>query len=149
MLAFSILAAGSRLAFAQQCTGFPWTVTAVPAGGKSVSVGICGLFAGCRPHDPRFTVRGSEIRVYLTQAELPDCICLAVEDNFRQTVLVSPVEPGTYTVRVVDVSCGVSTDAGSADLVFGASTAIPTVGRGGLAALAVLTALAAVALLRS
>ena len=68
---------------AQTCTGFPWTVTAASEGGGStVRVSICGTAAGCEPHNPQAIVSGSEIRVYVTQAELPDCMCVAVVDPF-------------------------------------------------------------------
>ena len=145
----AVLAAHSAIAAAQQCAGFPWTVTANPAGDKSVSVGICGTSSGCLPHDPRFVVSGSEIRVFLTEAETPGCQCLADPSTFRQNVVVSPVEPGTYTVNVVRIDCGVQTDAGSTDLVFAASSAIPTLDRGALAALALSSAIVAIRLLRT
>jgi hypothetical protein len=121
-------------------------VTATPYGGDSVAVRICGTFAGCRPHNPQFSVVGSEIRVTLTQAELPDCICLGVNDTFEQAVVVHPVTPGAYTVSVTDVDCGQPLAAGSTDFVFGAASAIPALNAAAAAAFAFL--LAAVAVLR-
>jgi hypothetical protein len=69
-------------------------------------------------------------------------------DEFQQTVIVSPVEPGAYTVNVVLVSCGEQIPAGSTDFVFGAASAIPTLDARGAAALALLMAAVAVWRLR-
>lgn len=128
------------------CEGFPWTVTAVPAGGSSVAVTICGTAVGCEPHDPQFTVSGSEIHISLTQAELPDCQCVAVVDPFQQTVLVHPVVPGEYTISVTVISCGERIPAGSANFVLGVASVIPDLGLAARVALALL--LVAVAVLR-
>ena len=131
------------------CSGFPWTVTATPYGADSVAVRVCGTFAGCRPHDPQFSVSGSEIGITLTQAELPDCMCLGVVDTFEQAIIVHPVAPGAYTVRVTAVSCGQPLAAGSTDLVFGAASAIPTLNSAATLAFALLLGTAAVYRLRS
>jgi hypothetical protein len=144
-----VLATVSADAGAQPCSGFPWTVSAVPAGGRSVAVGICGTSSGCQPHNPQFTVLGSEIRVSLTEGETPGCQCLADPVTFRRNVIVSPVEPGNYTVRVVRIDCGVQSDAGTTTLDFPASSAIPALDRRGIAALALLTALAAIRALQA
>jgi hypothetical protein len=141
-------AGSSTPAVAQECSGFPWTVTATPAGGKSVSIGVCGTYAGCHPHNPRFAVEGGEILVYLTQAELSECICLAVVGDFRQNIMVSPVDPGDYTVKVVDLNCGEQLNAGQTTLALPASSAIPVLDRRGAAALVVLTALTALGVLK-
>jgi hypothetical protein len=130
------------------CSGFPWTVTATPFGADSVAVRICGTAAGCEPHNPQFSISGSEIHVTLTQAELPDCQCLAVVDPFQQTVLVHPVAPGNYTIDVTTISCGERTPAGSANFVFGAASAIPALGPASAAALALLLAVVAILRLR-
>ena len=131
------------------CSGFPWTVTATPYGADSVAVRVCGTFAGCRPHDPQFSVSGSEIGITLTQAELPDCMCLGVVDTFEQAIIVHPVASGAYTVRVTAVSCGQPLAAGSTDFMFGAASAIPTLNSAAAVAFALLLPAAAVFRLRS
>ena len=147
--ALAILFLSAAPVLSQECSGFPWTVTAAPAGGRTVSVSICGSFAGCRPHNPQFAVNGSQIVVSLTQAEPPDCLCIAVDGTFRENVLVSPVDPGIYAVNVVQINCAVRTDAGSTTVTFAPSAAIPLLNRRALAAVAVLIALISVRLLRS
>ena len=131
------------------CSGFPWTVTATPYGGDSVAIRVCGTFAGCRPHNPQFSISGSEIRIALTQAELPDCICLGVTGTFEQAIVVHPLPPGNYSVAVTMISCGEPTPAGSGSFAFGAASAIPALGPIPAAALALLLAAAALVRLRS
>lgn len=131
------------------CSGFPWTVTATPYGADAVAIRICGTYSGCEPHDPQFTVSGSEIRITLTQAELPDCLCVAITDPFEQVVIVHPVVPGAYTVRVTAVSCGQPFAAGNTDFAFGAASAIPTLSSAAVVTFALLLAAAAVFRLRS
>jgi hypothetical protein len=83
----------STASSAQNC-GFPWTLTVTPAGGQIVVVSVCGFFAGCRPHNPRFTVSGSQINITLQSSEPPDrCQCIAVEDTFRERVVVRRLRP--------------------------------------------------------
>jgi hypothetical protein len=141
VVACSVLSKGDLAA--QDCSRFTWSVSAAPAGGRSVAVSVCGMFAGCRPHNPQSTVDGSVIRVYLTQAELPLCMCIAVVDTFQITAIVPDVPPGDYTIEVIRVSCGEQEVAGTGTFAAG-SASIPTLDQWGLAALVVLLAGAAV-----
>jgi hypothetical protein len=132
---------------AQNC-GFPWMITVTPSGRQTVAVNICGTYAGCHPHNPQFTIAGSEIKVTLTGAELPDCICIAVQGTFSQTVLVHPVAPGDYTVTATLISCGQPIAAGATSFTFDAASAIPALDAQGIAAFVVLIAIAAMWRLR-
>ena len=134
-----LLSAVTTTSSAQNC-GFPWTVTATPAGAETVAITVCGFYAGCRPHDPQFTILGSQhIRLTLQSSEPPDrCQCLAVEGTFEQVFLVHPLSPGTYDVTATLLSCSAPLDAGSTSFTFDAASAIPALDAYGLAALAVL-----------
>jgi hypothetical protein len=123
---------------AQNC-GFPWTLTAAPAGGQSVAITVCGLYTGCHPHDPQFTIVGSQINLTLQSSEPPDrCQCIAVEGTFQQTFFVHPLTPGTYTVTATLLSCGPPQPSGSTSFTFDATSAIPALDARGLATLAAL-----------
>lgn len=133
---------------AQTC-GFPWTVSTSLAGGSSVAVSICGLYTGCQPHNPHFTVNGSAIDITLQTSEPPNgCQCIAVEGTFQQTVLVQPVPPGSYTVTVTLLSCSAPEIVGSTELTQEASSAIPALDSRGLSALLALLAIAGMSLAR-
>jgi hypothetical protein len=120
---------------AQSC-GFPWTLTASPSGGRGAVTNVCGYFAGCRPHNPQFTVNGDQINITLQSSEPPDrCQCIAVEDTFRQGVFVQPLSPGTYTVTATLLSCGAPLVAGSTTFTLDAASAIPTLDSWGLVGL--------------
>ena len=123
---------------AQSC-GFPWTVTATPAGGQSVAITVCGYYAGCHPHDPQFTILGSHIRLTLQSSEPPDrCQCIAVEGTFQQTFLVHPLTPGDYDVTATLLSCAPPLEAGSTSFTFDATSAIPALDARGLATMTAL-----------
>jgi hypothetical protein len=123
---------------AQNC-GFPWTVTATPAGGQSAAITVCGSYAGCFPHNPQFTIVGSQINLTLQSSEPPDrCQCVAVVGTFQQTFLVHPLVPGTYTVTATLLSCSAPQPSGSTSFTFDATSAIPALDAYGLAALAAL-----------
>lgn len=124
---------------APACSGFPWTVTATQVGAR-VAVNFCGYTVGCEPHKPQSSVVGSDVRVTVTRAELPDCNCVQPSGNFSQTVFVTGVDPGDYTVRVFVVDCGVTTPAGSTNFTMGAVISVPTLDPRGFAALALLLA---------
>lgn len=114
--ALGLIAATTGLA--QDCA-FPWTITVTPAGGQTVAVNVCGSYAGCQPHNPQFTIAGSQINVTLTGAVLPDCICLAVQGTFSETVLVHPLAPGNYTVTATLINCGQPIAAGATSFTQG------------------------------
>ena len=123
---------------AQNC-GFPWTVTARPAGGQTAAIGLCGIYAGCYPHNPQFTIVGSQINLTLQSSEPPDrCQCIAVNGTFQQTFLVRPLTPGTYTVTATLLSCSAPQPLGSTSFTFDAISAIPALDARGLAAMAAL-----------
>ena len=133
-----VFSAATTSSSAQTC-GFPWTVTATPAGGQSVAITVCGYYAGCHPHDPQFTILGSHIRLTLQSSEPPDrCQCIAVEGTFQQTFLVHPLTPGNYDVTATLLSCSAPLEAGSTSFTFEAASAIPVLDARGLAALALL-----------
>src|SRR5437868_6783214 len=100
----ALLAGGAQISSAQTC-GFPWTVTATPAGGDNVAISVCGLYTTCTPHDPRISVTGSLIRVTFTAGELPGCQCVTGDATFRETVTAS-IAPGSYSVVATLVDCG-------------------------------------------
>ena len=133
---------------AQNC-GFPWTLTATPAGGRSVAINVCGFYAGCHPHNPQFTIVGSQINLTLQSSEPPDrCQCIAVVGTFQQLFLVHPLSPGTYTVTATLLSCSAPLPAGSTSFTFDATSAIPALDPRGLIALAVLIVAAGIWQLR-
>lgn len=130
-----ILIAAAAPAGAQECSGFPWTVTATPAA-SGVNVHVCGTALGCHPHAPTATVAGSTIAVTLRQAEPPDCICIQPADPFEQSLLVGNVPPGPYDVVVYSLDCLTSIEMGRSSIVVGEAAAIPTLDTIGLAVLA-------------
>jgi hypothetical protein len=133
---------------AQTC-GFPWTVTATPAGGTSVAVTMCGLYTLCAPHNPQFTVNGSAINITLQTSEPPDsCMCIVTENTFRQTILVQPVPPGTYSVTVTLLSCSAPEVVGSTVFTQEAASTVPVVDPRGVVAFVVLVAIAGISVLR-
>ena len=133
---------------AQTC-GFPWTVTATPAGASSVTVTMCGLYTLCQPHNPQFTVNGSAISITLQTSEPPDgCQCIVGEFTFQQALLVQPVPPGTYTVTVTLLGCSAPEVVGSTVFTQVAASAIPVVDARGLVAAVVLLAIAGIWALR-
>jgi hypothetical protein len=119
----ALLAGGATIASAQSC-GFPWTVTARPAGGDNVAISVCGLYTTCTPHDPRVSVTGSLIRVTFTAGELPGCQCVTGDATFRGTVTAS-VAPASCSVVATLVDCGQPTDVGSATVTLAQSAVIP------------------------
>jgi len=144
IVCLALSSAGTTTSSAQTC-GFPWTVTATPAGGQSVAITVCGSYSGCRPHDPQFTILGSHVRLTLQSSEPPDrCQCIAVDGTFQQTFLVHPLTPGHYDVTATLLSCSAPLDAGSTSFTFDATSAIPALDARGLAALAVLILLVGV-----
>jgi hypothetical protein len=145
LVAASLSAAAAS---AQDCSSFAWSVTAAPVGGGNVAVSVCGRFAGCRPHNPQFAVEGSVIRVFLTQAELPDCSCIAVVDAFQVTTIVPDVAPGEYQLEAVRVRCGQQEVAGTGTLVNGAAS-IPTLDDWGFSVFSLLLAVAAYSRMRA
>jgi exosortase sorting signal-containing protein len=147
LILIALLSAGT--AAADTCSGFPWTVTATAAGGASVGVHVCGTFAGCRPHAPTAVLLGSEIRVTVKQAELPDCICLQPVDDFEVNLIVPAVPPGQYDVVVFDQNCAQTTEFGRTTYSALASATIPTLDAAGLAALTLLICAAGIWRLRS
>jgi hypothetical protein len=133
---------------AQTC-GFPWTLTATPVGGHGALINICGQFSGCTPHNPQFTVSGSEIKITLQSSEPPDrCVCPAVVGTFEESVLVEPLSPGAYTVVATLLSCDAPVVAGSTNFTLEEASAIPTLGSRGLIALVGLIAIAGMWLAR-
>jgi hypothetical protein len=128
---------GGRAASAQTC-GFPWTITVTPIGPQAAAVNLCGSYSGCLPHDPVFTVSGSVINISLTSAEPPGCQCIQAEGTFRQIVLVEPLSAGPYQLNVALIECGQPIPAGSMSFVFSPGSAVPTLSRDGLIALALL-----------
>jgi len=133
---------------AQTC-GFPWTVTATPAGGSSVAVNMCGLYTLCQPHNPQFTVNGSAINITLQTSEPPDrCQCIVTESTFQQALLVRPVPPGTYTVTVTLLSCSAPEVVGSTVFAQDGTSAIPVVDARGAIAFVILIAVAGIVVLR-
>jgi hypothetical protein len=128
---------------AQTCSGFPWTVTAHQSGSQSVSVHICGTGVGCLPSDPRFTVVAGQITVFLTGAQLPDCICGQPQYDFGQTFNVSPVSSGDYAITAIMVNCGQPTTLGTGSVTVDAASAVPTLGPLGAIALTALLGLTA------
>jgi hypothetical protein len=138
----------STTSAAQTC-GFPWTLTAIPAGGSSVVIGVCGYYAGCLPHNPQFTVSGSEINITLQSSVPPDrCQCIAVEDTFHESVVVHSLPPGTYTVTATLLSCGAPLLAGSTSFTQSATSAIPMLDAKGMIALVALVLITGIWLLR-
>jgi hypothetical protein len=134
---------------AQTC-GFPWTVTATPFSGRGVVINICGLFVGCAPHNPQFTVSGSQINITLQSSEPPDrCICLTVQGTFQDTVVIQPLSPGAYTVVATLLSCQAPEVAGSTNFTLDAVSAIPTLDSRGIIALMGLIVIAGMWLIRS
>jgi hypothetical protein len=136
----ALLPAGS--AEAATCSGFPWTVTATSGGGASVLVHVCGTYAGCHPHGPTVSVVGSEIRITLKQAELPDCICIQPNGEFEENIIIPAVPPGDYAVIVSDQDCAQLVEAGRTTYSALAASTIPTLDGRGLAVLALLIAAA-------
>jgi hypothetical protein len=133
---------------AQSC-GFPWTLTVTPAGGGTVLVNICGYFAGCRPHNPQFTLSGSHVNITVQGSEPPDrCTCIAVVGTFQESVLVHPLSPGTYTVTATLLSCDPPLLAGSTVFSLEGTSAIPALDSRGVFALVALLALAGIVILR-
>ena len=123
---------------------FPWTITATPAGASSLAIHFCGIFAGCFPHAPEFSINGPEIRVTYHGGEFPNrCSCLTVVDDFRGTVVVGPIVPGEYTVTVMFENCTVLTELGTGVVRFEPSAAIPGLDYRGLALFALLLAASA------
>ena len=129
-----------------QC-GFPWTITPTDLGGGRVAVQLCGIWVGCFPHAPRFNISGNQIGVTLTAAELPDCICTQAQIDFDQTVIVSAVPAGTYSVAATIVECDQAQSVGTGNVVVSGSppaAAVPALDIRGLVALALLVALVGV-----
>ena len=129
--------------------GFPWTVTAAPAGDERLTIALCGVETGCSPHNRQVSVVGSEIRVTYTQGEAPNgCSCIQPTFVFTDTVIVE-LSPGTYTVTVVTVDCAIPTVVGTGTVILGPSASIPTLDVRGAIALAILLVGAAVWRMRS
>ena len=128
--------------------GFPWTVSATAVPGGNAAISVCGTYAGCLPHNRQVAVVGNEIRLTYTQAELPDCLCLQPNGEFRDAVLI-PAAPGHYTVTVTILSCGQPTAAGSTEFTLDTSSAIPVLDIRGVAALVALIAIVAIWRLRA
>ena len=146
-LALSVLAT-PVVAEGQTC-GYPWTITAMPYGDNTLAVTVCGVYVGCQPHDPRFSVTGSEISITFQTSEPPTgCQCIQVQGTFRATVPVAPVPPGDYTASVTLLGCDSPQLVGSADVTQTAGAAIPALQPRGLVILAVLVASAGVVFLR-
>ena len=115
----AVLAAHSQFAAAQ------WTVTATPAGGRTVAVNLAGVWGeGCVPHDPHYTVNGSHIDITLQASVPPDgCTCVADPSSFQGTVLIEPLVAGTNSVTVTVLSCSAPQEVGSTTFNFDASLA--------------------------
>ena len=146
-LALSAMAA-SAVAGAQTC-GYPWTITAAPYGDNILAVTVCGVYVGCQPHNPRFSVSGSTISITFQTSEPPTgCQCIQVQGTFQATVPVAPVPVGDYTVSVTLLGCDPRQLVGSANVTQASGSAIPALEAQGLLALAVLVASAGVVLLR-
>ena len=145
---FVLLSALATTSSAQNC-GFPWTLTVTPAGGRSVAINVCGNYAGCHPHNPQFTIVGSQINLTLQSSEPPDrCQCVAVNGTFQQSLLVHPLSPGTYSVTATLLSCSAPQPSGSTSFTFDATSAIPALDPRGLIALAFLIVMAGIWQLR-
>jgi hypothetical protein len=130
--------------------GFPWAISALPAGSESFAIFLCGTVCRCFPHNRQVSVVGSEIRVTYTQGEFPDgCSCLTVCYDFRDTVVVRQLSPGDYTVKVTLVDCGLANLVATGTVRLDPAAAIPTLDLRGALALALLLTLAAVWRLRT
>jgi len=124
--------------------GFPWTITASPAGGDTLAIHVCGEFAGCFPHDPEFVVSGSEIRIEFKGGEFPDrCSCVQVHGFFTQTLIVGPVSPGDYSVTVTFLNCLERSVMATGIVRFEGIAAVPTLGWRGLTLFGLLLAVIA------
>jgi hypothetical protein len=134
---------------AQTCS-FPWTLTATPFSGHSVVINICGFFIGCSPHNPQFTVSGSQVNITLQSSEPPDrCQCIQVQGTFQESVLIQSLSPGAYTVVASLLSCDAPPlAAGSTTFTLDAASAIPTLGSRGMVVLMSLIAIAGMWLVR-
>src|SRR5438552_15320289 len=122
-----VLLCGVPMRSSAQTCGFPWTVTATPAGGSGVAVNMCGLYTLCTPHNPQFTVNGSLINITFQTSEPPNaCQCIVTESTFQQTVLVHRVPPGAYTVTVTLLSCSAPEVVGSTVFTQEVMPAIPS-----------------------
>jgi hypothetical protein len=149
MLSLLLLFPASAARSGDGC-GFPWTITALPAGGENFAIFLCGTVCRCTPHNRQVSVVGSEIRVTYTQGEFPDgCSCLTICYDFRDTVLVQQLFPGEYTVKVTLVDCGLATLVATGTVTLDPSAAIPALDLRGAMALALLLGLAAVWRLRT
>ena len=127
----------------QVCDTFPWTITATPVGGASALIAVCCKYAGCIPHAPSYQIAGSLIDVTLLGGEAPDrCQCTAVEGTFAESLLVSPLPPGTYSVHVSFLDCFNRIPEGDTSIVVGGGTAatVPALDARGAAIMLVLMA---------
>jgi hypothetical protein len=124
ILAVAALAGHSGSASAQAC-GYPWTVTATPAGGRTVAINFCGSWSGCALHDISHSVDGSHIDVTLQTTVPPDlCQCVTQSGTFGWvTVPVSPVVAGPNSVTVRVLSCDAPVVVGATTFNFDASLA--------------------------
>jgi len=107
-----------RSASAQVCDSFP--VSGSSTGASSAVVSVCGHYTGCTPHAPTYQLIGDQINVTLVGAEAPDCQCIAVESHFQQSLLVSPIAPGTYSVHADLLDCVARIPSGGGTLVVAA-----------------------------
>jgi len=137
----------ARPSESQSC-GFPWTFSTTPVSGQSVAITVCGLYTTCRPHNPQFTVSGSQVTITYTGAELPSCQCLVTINTFTDTIVVGPLVTGTYSVNLTLLECGQQQPSGSGSFTFAGMSSIPTLDWRGVAALVTVVAIAGVWLLR-
>ena len=142
------LAEGSTRLSAAAC-GFPWTVSATPVANEMAAVSVCGIYAGCRPHNRQIAVTGNSIQISYTQAELPDCQCIIPTEQFTDQVLVGPLQAGVYNVTVVLINCRDQITAGTTSFTFTTTPDAPVLGAYGFAVFAVLLAAVAIGLLRA
>jgi hypothetical protein len=140
-----LLLTPSNSSLAQTC-GFPWTVTGIPGTRSQAAViNVCGIYHGCRPHNPRFTIHDSQIDVTFQTSEPPDaCQCIAVDGTFQGNVVVQPLPPGDYAVTVTLLSCSSPEVVGATTFSQGVAFDVPALDRRGV--IAVILLLSAVGL---
>jgi len=134
------------LAAAQQpCDSYPWTITATSPTGGSALISVCGEYTGCQPHSPSYQVAGSQIDVTLQAGLLPGCQCPTVEGSIGESVLVTSLPPGTYSIHVSLMYCENPIPEGDTSVVVGGGSAasVPALDPRGAAAMVVLMATAA------
>jgi hypothetical protein len=106
------------------CDSYPWTITATSSGGGSAQISVCGRFTGCRPHSPSFQVSGSRIDVTFEAGLLPGCQCPTVEGSIGESVLVTSLPPGTYSVHVTLLYCENPIPEGDTSVVVGGGSPV-------------------------